>query len=70
MRYCLKKELDSIKCPVLILCGENDTANKKASAELKELLPDARLQIIENSGHEVNTDAPRELARALTEFFG
>lgn len=65
-----RKELDSVKCPVLILCGENDTANKKASAELVELLPDARLHIIENSGHEVNADAPQDLAMALTEFFG
>ncbi len=61
--------LSNVTCPVLVLCGEKDSANKKAAAALAERLPQARLQIIPGAGHEVNTQAPEALAKALRDFY-
>lgn len=62
--------LSRVGCPVLILCGERDAANRKASAELAGLLPSAELRMIEGAGHEVNADAPERLAEILSDFYG
>ncbi len=60
--------LQKISCPVLVLCGEKDKANMKASKELAELCH-GKFVMIENAGHEVNVDKPEELARVLDEFY-
>lgn len=61
--------VQNISCPALVVCGERDSANKKASAELAGLLQNADLQIIPGSGHEVNAEAPDRLAEALGAFY-
>ena len=45
--------LNNITCSVMIVCGEKDNANKKASKELARLLKNARLEIVSGAGHEV-----------------
>lgn len=60
--------LSHISCPTLILCGEKDRANKKASQEASRQIPNARLQFIRATGHEVNVEAPQELAEILKVF--
>lgn len=62
-------QLKRINCPVLVICGEKDTANKQASRKLQSQLPKAELRIIKNAGHEVNADAPEDLGRELSMFF-
>ena len=62
-------ELESITCPTLVICGEKDTANKKASEELAERIPHTSLSVISGSGHEVNQQAPTRLAEALDGFW-
>jgi pimeloyl-ACP methyl ester carboxylesterase len=61
--------LKNITCPVLVLCGDKDKANKKATDELSELIPKAEKHLIENSGHEVNINASKELAAILSKFY-
>ncbi len=61
--------LSKVTCPALVLCGEKDSANKKAAIALAERLPQARLQIIPGAGHEVNTQAPEALAKTLRDFY-
>ena len=56
------KELNRISCSALIVCGAKDTANKKAAKELFDNIKGAKLQIIENAGHEVNVDSPEKLS--------
>jgi len=56
-------------CPALVLCGERDRANRKASAELAGLLKNAELQTLAGAGHEVNAEAPETLADALRAFY-
>ncbi|MBO8462503.1 MAG: alpha/beta hydrolase [Firmicutes bacterium] len=63
------EDLDKISCPVLVLCGEKDKANKKAAMELYNLLPNAKLQFIKQAGHEVNVDNPKELGEAIQKFY-
>lgn len=64
-----QRELKHINCPVLVVCGEKDRANKQAALRLKEQLPFAELAIIAKAGHEVNVCAPRELSSVLHSFF-
>ncbi len=59
----------NITCPALIIYGEKDSANKKASEELNNLLKNSELQIIKGSGHEVNIEEPNKLAEVLENFY-
>ncbi len=59
-------KLKEITCPVTIICGEKDYANKKASIQLNAQLSKSKLYIIPNAGHEVNKSAPNEIAAILT----
>lgn len=61
--------LKEISCPSLILCGEKDNANKKASRHIAEALPNAGFHIVGNAGHEVNAGNPSQLAERLEEFW-
>ena len=61
----LTPRLKEIHCPVTIMCGEKDWANRKAAAKLQVLLPQAKLQILSGVGHEVNREAPQVLADML-----
>lgn len=60
-----RQQLGRVACPVLVLTGEKDAANRKAAGELAKLLPDAIAREIPGAGHEVNIDAPGELAAAI-----
>lgn len=62
--------LPKIPCPVLVLCGEKDSANRKAAEQMASAMPKARLGIVPHGGHEVNKDCPQELAALLQEFYG
>ncbi|NCC54694.1 MAG: alpha/beta hydrolase [Erysipelotrichia bacterium] len=64
----LEKDLKNITCPTLVLCGEKDKANKKASMVLQNKIAKAELVIIENANHEVNVDAPQKLAITIEHF--
>ena len=61
--------LGEIACPVLVLCGERDRANRRAAEELAREIAGAELRIIGGAGHEVNTEAPEALAGAVGAFF-
>ena len=63
------RELDRVKCPVLVMCGEKDKVNKKAAINLTGKLTNAKFVTIDHSGHEVNMDNPEGLAKAI-EMYG
>ena len=63
------KELDRVRCPVLVMCGEKDEVNKKAAINLTGKLTNAKFVTIDHSGHEVNMDNPQGLAKAI-EMYG
>lgn len=60
-----RQGLHAIHCPVTILCGEKDQANRKAAEQLAKLLPQSELCIIPGAGHEVNKCVPEAIAAVL-----
>ena len=61
--------LKDIRCKVLVVCGEKDRANRSASLQLAELIPDAEFITILGAGHEVNIDCSFQLGEKLNNFF-
>ena len=68
MNLDFSENLKNIKFPVLVVCGEKDKPNMKASLNISKMIPDAELSIVKNSGHEVNRDNPEELKNILKNF--
>lgn len=61
--------LADITCPVLLVVGREDQWSPVSQHEdMLKLLPDARLEIIENAGHFAPVEQPREVARIMTAF--
>ena len=65
----LRPRLPELSCPVLVLCGSKDRANRKAARALAEQLPQARLHWIAGAGHEANLDSPEVMAELLRGFY-
>lgn len=61
--------LHMIKCPVLIICGNKDRFNARASKAMANIIPNSELRMINGVGHEVNIEAPDELAEILNDFY-
>lgn len=61
--------LDRVSCPVLILCGQRDKANKQAAKELTQALSQAHFQELPETGHEANRESPEQLAQVLQHFY-
>ena len=61
----------NIKCNTLIICGEKekDNINMKSAKQLNEVIQNSKFKIIENAGHEVNIDNPKELANTIYDFW-
>lgn len=63
------QSVKTLRCPTLLVCGEQDSANQKASKALAAILPNAEFKEIPGAGHEVNTQSPDRLAAVLQEFY-
>ncbi|MBR0091314.1 MAG: alpha/beta hydrolase [Lachnospiraceae bacterium] len=61
------KRINRISCDTHILCGEKDYANKKAAAMIADMLPGAKLYIIEKTGHEINIDNSQAIVRVIVQ---
>lgn len=59
--------LHRVTCPVTVVCGERDRANRRAAQALAARLPQARLHIIPAAGHEVNRDRPSAITELLAQ---
>lgn len=64
----LSGALCRVVCPVLVLCGSRDRANRRACTELARLLPQAEFRVVEGAGHELNREVPEKLAPLLRDF--
>ena len=61
--------LRGVACPTLILCGRHDILCPVDRHEaMKEMIPQARLHIIEGAGHLPTIEAPGEVTRALQDL--
>lgn len=64
----LTDKIKSVKAKTFVAIGERDKANQKAAREMSEML-NCKLEIIPDSGHEVNIDNPKALAEMITGFY-
>ena len=62
--------LQYIECPVYLMWGTRDNlVSIELQEEVKRLLPDAKLKMLEDRMHEVLQECPFEIAEELNEFF-
>ncbi len=65
----LKHVMPSIKCPSLLIWGENDTATPLSDAKtMEKLIPDAGLVAFPNAGHYSFLDNPYQYQAVLKSF--
>lgn len=61
--------LATIDCPTLLLCGRDDTWSPLARHEqMRELIANAELDVIEDSGHMTTMEQPQAVADALSRW--
>jgi 3-oxoadipate enol-lactonase len=61
--------LKEIKCPALVICGEDDPGTPPAMArEIHENLPGSKLVLLPQAAHLSNLEQPEAFNRALGEF--
>jgi pimeloyl-ACP methyl ester carboxylesterase len=71
LSYDFRDRLSEIRCPTLIVHGEDDMLVPVADAhEFQRLIPDSRLLILDDTGHVPMLERPLTFNRALTEFLG
>jgi pimeloyl-ACP methyl ester carboxylesterase len=59
-----------VKCPVLFILGRRDVMTPpRAASALTQKLPNARVEVVEVSGHSLMAEAPDDTLDALVEFF-
>lgn len=61
--------VQNIGCPTLIVCGENDDANKNAAEYMSRNIKGAVLKMLAYAGHVVSEENPEGLAKILDEFY-
>jgi pimeloyl-ACP methyl ester carboxylesterase len=62
--------LPEIRCPTLVLCGEQDTwAPLSQHEEIAALIPGSRLVGVPHCGHMSTMERPAEVTQALREWF-
>lgn len=62
-------KIKSVKCPVYIVCGDQDKANKIAAISLQALLPHGKLFLLAGAAHQVNVDQPQALAKIVQQAY-
>lgn len=67
-RHDYRAALRSVSAPVLILHGERDLQASSVSQRYADLLPNARLHVIEGAGHFMFDERPTEFAEAVRTF--
>lgn len=61
----------NLQTPVLVVWGKYDRfINVKLAYEIAEILPNAKLEIIDKSGHYIHMDTPQKLVQVVTKFLG
>lgn len=66
--WSVKERLGSISCPVLVLASDRDYTPVSEKQAYARLLPDARLQVLSDSGHAAPYDQPEQVAEAVEAF--
>jgi pimeloyl-ACP methyl ester carboxylesterase len=67
--WSVLERLKEISCPVLVLASDRDYTPLSAKKAYVDLLADARLQVLTDSGHAALMDQPGQLIQAVEGFF-
>jgi len=68
--FNVKKRLSEIRCPVLVITGDEDVMMPPENARLiAESIPGAELYIVKGAGHGFFDEKPEEVNRVLAAFF-
>lgn len=64
-----RAELGTIRCPTLVIAGDEDRLRSRAEAlELHEGIEGSAFEVIENTGHMVPLEAPRPLSAVINRW--
>ena len=70
-RYDALERLGQLRCPVLVVVGEDDLiVPPRYSREIAARLPQARLELLSGVGHAPPIEDPRTFNRLLADFLG
>jgi pimeloyl-ACP methyl ester carboxylesterase len=65
----LEAAAHGLRVPALILCGTQDRLTPVAlSEQLRDLIPDSRLQLVERAGHMLPLEAPERVNQEILDF--
>jgi 3-oxoadipate enol-lactonase len=68
-RSSVYEELKNIRCPTLVIVGEEDVATVPAKAErIHQAIAGSELVRIPRAGHTSTIEAPEEVTRAIRDF--
>jgi pimeloyl-ACP methyl ester carboxylesterase len=68
-RFDVMERLREISVPALVVCGKDDRLTPaKYSEYLAKTIPEARLELIDQAGHMVMLEKPKEVAQATQRF--
>lgn len=63
--------LPGLRCPTLVACGRQDAWSPLAQhEEMAAMIPGARLEVIEDSGHMATVEAPEAMTALLLSWMG
>ena len=62
------KDLKKIKCPALVIAGDDDMASLKHTNEIYEAIENSRLAIIPGASHLIDKDQPELLNKVIRDF--
>ena len=63
-----KTDLANIKCPVLVLCGDDEPFSNHHTVDLYEALPNAQLAIVPGASHAVVKEKPETVQSIIRQF--
>lgn len=62
------KDLKKIKCPALVIAGDDDMASLKHTNEIYKAIKNSRLAIIPGASHLIDKDQPELLNKVIRDF--
>ncbi len=65
----IAKDLETINCKSLIVCGAKDNVNMESAKLLNNSIKNSEFKVISNSSHEVNINNPEELSNIIYNFW-
>jgi 2-succinyl-6-hydroxy-2,4-cyclohexadiene-1-carboxylate synthase len=63
-------KLSELRIPVQLICGELDNKFVDINLQMQKLLPNSKISIIKNSGHNVHLEETKQYVDVVYSFVG